>query len=426
MATIGTAGARARSAEQTRGTIVSAARTLFVERGYRAVSLRDVATAAGLSHPGLLRHFPAKDALLAAVVAELEDETQTRATSRLDADEPGTPMYAEIARVNASIPGYLPLFGALTGEASTATHPAHAYMRARYETVRETTIDSLSESMAMGVVAGDRDLVDETIRLDAGWDGLQVLQQYLPERIDVATALEQHQARLTLPRGWRDPDEPAPAASATPSPVPDMPHFAVDDDTDSGYRPGRDTRARIIDGAMTLFAQSGYGDTSLRDIAAGVGVSKSTLLHHFASKEALLLEVAAQRDRQISARDSYSRASRAADELRFLPVGAAENSEREPGLIEVYAVLSCEALPAEHPAHEYFARRYADTIDHFAALLRGAQADGDLPADRDPEFEAVWLTALWDGLQYQWLYDRDAVDIAAQLRAHLDDVMPPR
>lgn len=40
--------------------------------------------------------------------------------------------------------------------------------------------------------------------------------------------------------------------------------------------------------------------------------------------------------------------------------------------------------------------------------------------------EALWVLALWDGLQYHWLYDRDSVDVAAQLRAHLADVLPPR
>lgn len=88
------------------------------------------------------------------------------------------------------------------------------------------------------------------------------------------------------------------------------------------------------------------------------------------------------------------------------------------------AVLSCEAVPADHPAHEYFAERFRDGLDHFAALFRTAQEDGELPAQRDPEFEALWLTALWDGLQYQWLYDRSVVDVAAQLSAHLDDVLP--
>lgn len=90
------------------------------------------------------------------------------------------------------------------------------------------------------------------------------------------------------------------------------------------------------------------------------------------------------------------------------------------------AVLSCEAVPAAHPAHDYFTQRFGRSIDYFSELFRVAQLDGDLPEHRDPEHEALWLTSLWDGLQYQWLYDRDAVDVAAQLRAHLDDVLPPR
>jgi len=191
-----------------------------------------------------------------------------------------------------------------------------------------------------------------------------------------------------------------------------------------GYRAGRERRARILDGATALFAEEGYGDTSLRDIAERVGVSKSTLLHYYGSKEELLSAVLSERDRLVGSRGSYVRASRAVEELRALPLGAAENTATAPGLIEVYAVLSCEALPADHPANAYFEQRFRRVLDNFATLFRAALEDGDLPSHRDPEFEAVWLTALWDGLQYQWLYDRSSVDVAAQLTAHLDDVLP--
>lgn len=108
----------------------------------------------------------------------------------------------------------------------------------------------------------------------------------------------------------------------------------------------------------------------------------------------------------------------------MLPAGAAENASITPGLIEVYAVLSCEAVPATHPAHEYFVSRFTSVLDQFTGLFHAARADGALPMHRDPVCEAIWLTALWDGLQYQWLYDRDAVDMAAHLTAHLADVLP--
>lgn len=178
--------------------------------------------------------------------------------------------------------------------------------------------------------------------------------------------------------------------------------------------------------AVSCRSSDGYGDTSLRDIAQAVGVSKSTLLHHYSSKELLLSAVLAERDGAIRMRNEAVRVDRAADALRSIPHGARASALDEPGLIEVYAVLSCEAVPGAHPAHEYFTTRFSQAVDYFTELFRLASIDGDLPAHRDPEHEAIWLVALWDGLQYQWLYDRDAVDVAAHLTAHLDDVLPPR
>jgi len=408
--------------EQTRAAIVAAAHDAFVTRGYRATSLRDIAAAAGISHPGLLRHFATKDELLAAVVDLFERDNETELLERMAAEDPGTLAYSELARRNETVPGYLALFAALTGEASTPRHPAHEIMRDRYARLRELSTDAIDEAITQDTVAADRDPGGEAVRVPAAWDGLQLLAQYLPERVDIAETLETYEASLALPVGWRDADDPPPASTAAP--VPPMPSFAAPDAAPSGYRVGRERRALIVDGATALFAEEGYGDTSLRDIAERVGVSKSTLLHYFGSKEDLLSAVLSHRDQQIESRADHVPADRAVTELRGLPRGAAVNAATAPGLIEVYAVLSCEAVPADHPAHAYFEERFRGVVDHFAALFRAAQEDGDLPSHRDPEFEALWLTALWDGLQYQWLYDRSSVDVAAQLTAHLDDVLP--
>lgn len=341
------------------------------------------------------------------------------------AAEPGELVFSSIAERNARTPGYLELFAALTGEASAAGHPAHARMRERYCRLRSLSVDVLEDAKYHGVIAADRDVDGETVRHTAGWDGLQLLSQYLPDRVDVVEMLEERENLWALPVAWRDPDDdPSPDADAA-GPLPELRTTATPD-TEPGYAVGRRRRTQILADATRLFARDGYGDTSLQDIATAVGVSKSTLLHHYPSKELLLSAVLTERDSAINENQGFSGAASAGEVFRSIPDGAARSAQDEPGLIEVYAVLSCEAVPAAHPAHDYFATRFANALEYFTELFRLAQVDGDLPADRDPVHEATWLIAMWDGLQYQWLYDRERLDIATHLRAHLDDVLPPR
>ena len=48
--------------------------------------------------------------------------------------------------------------------------------------------------------------------------------------------------------------------------------------------------------AARLFAATGYRGTSLADVAQAAGLSNAGLLHHFPSKEQLLIEVLRRRD----------------------------------------------------------------------------------------------------------------------------------
>src|SRR6188768_2340544 len=50
---------------------------------------------------------------------------------------------------------------------------------------------------------------------------------------------------------------------------------------------GLRTRQAILDAALDLFAEKGFFGTSLRDVAAAVGVRESALYNYFPSKDAL-------------------------------------------------------------------------------------------------------------------------------------------
>jgi AcrR family transcriptional regulator len=62
---------------------------------------------------------------------------------------------------------------------------------------------------------------------------------------------------------------------------------------DDGHRPKFRRRAdkrpdELLDAALALFAENGYSETRIEDVAARAGVSKGAVYHYFPSKRALL------------------------------------------------------------------------------------------------------------------------------------------
>lgn len=179
------------------------------------------------------------------------------------------------------------------------------------------------------------------------------------------------------------------------------------------YAKSAATRTAILDAALEVFAQSGYRSGSLRDVAARVGMSEAGLLHHFHNKGALLQAV-------LDHRDEHSRAivdfevPDGVEALRGLVTLATHNAST-PGVVELYSTLSAEATSPDHPAHDYFVRRYAYVRDAVTAAFRRIADAGRLRPGIDPYRAAVATVALMDGLQVQWLLDPASTDMADAL-----------
>ncbi len=65
---------QAERSQSTRASLIGAARALFAERGYDAVPTDEIVHAAGVTRGALYHHFAGKQALLRAVVEQIEEE----------------------------------------------------------------------------------------------------------------------------------------------------------------------------------------------------------------------------------------------------------------------------------------------------------------------------------------------------------------
>jgi AcrR family transcriptional regulator len=175
-------------------------------------------------------------------------------------------------------------------------------------------------------------------------------------------------------------------------------------------------RVEILDAALNVFGQEGYRSGSIREVATRIGLSEAGLLHHFASKSELLTAVLEHRDEL--ARPAITAEPQDGLELLRSLVELAKKSAREPGVIELFAILSTEATAPDHPAHDYFRDRYARVRTMLESAFVDLEERRLMASGVDVGFATTSTIALWDGLQIQWLYEPHSVDVAAALERH--------
>ncbi|MBC9727271.1 TetR/AcrR family transcriptional regulator [Streptomyces sp. TRM68367] len=187
-------------------------------------------------------------------------------------------------------------------------------------------------------------------------------------------------------------------------------------------RPPGVRREQILAVATEMFGNSGFRGVALADIAARVGISQPGLLHHFKSKEDLLIAALERRDADSSQYVAEMfRTSSVVDAWLSLCRHNMEN----PQSMRLFAVESAESIEPGHPAHEFFRRRYDRLREATAGRVRRDQALGRLPAELDPMAFAAEVHAVMDGLQVQWLLD-PSFDMAGVLAAYLDRFRCPQ
>jgi AcrR family transcriptional regulator len=159
---------------------------------------------------------------------------------------------------------------------------------------------------------------------------------------------------------------------------------------------------------MSVFGTRGYHNGSLVEIAELAGMTHSGVLHHFGSKEQLLISMLEYRDDADVENYADHQAPRGAEFLKHLVETAQQNSMR-PGIIQTYSVLSGESVTEGHPAQEFFRARLSGLREMLVNALTLATDGKADPTDISRA--ASGIIATMDGLQVQWLLDPDAVSM---------------
>ena len=169
-------------------------------------------------------------------------------------------------------------------------------------------------------------------------------------------------------------------------------------------------RERILDAAQKVFGNRGFNSGSLNEIANGAGLTRAGVLHHFPSKQAILIALLDRRDAEL--------AELAPVEPQVVPLDQLL-TEIAPGirviladrqLVQLAHILTAEASGDEHPAHEWVAVRHR----RLRATIRAAAARslelGELDPRLDPDVVAGLVLAVVEGAENQWLLDPGSVD----------------
>lgn len=184
---------------------------------------------------------------------------------------------------------------------------------------------------------------------------------------------------------------------------------------------GRASRQAILAAALDVFAEHGHRGTSLTEIASRVGMTQPGLLHHFGTKDELLLEVVREREERTKPAVVGHLGDGAFSVQEAIEALAAINEQAAVEQL-LLTTLSAEAIPADHPLHGHFVRLYRQNRKGLATRLRRAQAEGVIRSDVDPEAIAKEIIATLDGLRLQWLLDPAKVSLKRSLSAYAERI----
>lgn len=174
------------------------------------------------------------------------------------------------------------------------------------------------------------------------------------------------------------------------------------------------TAEAVLETATAMFAERGYADVGLEDVAAAAGVTRGAVYHHYSAKRALFERVLDRVQGEVALQITAAVAP-VEDPWESLEVGcrtflsaSIDDRARRIVLVDAPALLGWQAWLGQDEAHsgrlldDVLARLHRDglldvpSVPAAAALLSGAMNEAALwisgQADRDAALDQAWAT----------------------------------
>ena len=191
---------------------------------------------------------------------------------------------------------------------------------------------------------------------------------------------------------------------------------------------GGETKERIMETALELFAQSGYLGTSMSDIAARLGITKAALYKHYAGKQEILDRIVQRMNELDAARAAAYEMPGAApegfaqaylntplDRIRAYSTAQFDHWTREPFSANFRKMLTLEQYRDARLAQLYQENLASGPVKYMAAIFRPLTDSDETAMQLALDFYGPMylLYSVYDGAA-------DQLAVAPILEAHID------
>ena len=191
---------------------------------------------------------------------------------------------------------------------------------------------------------------------------------------------------------------------------------------------GGETKERILETALELFAQSGYLGTSMSDIAARLGITKAALYKHYAGKQEILDRIVQRMNELDAARAAAYEMPGAApegfaqaylntplDRSRAYSTAQFDHWTREPFSANFRKMLTLEQYRDARLAQLYQENLASGPVKYMAAIFRPLTDSDETAMQLALDFYGPMylLYSVYDGAAEQSA-------VAPMLEAHID------